>query len=108
MIAGLERKALHALSVQLGDGTPLDCPPLRSPAFLVRRHDVNEGMRIAVIKLYKLALNRHRLVFIVGGGEGVVGIGRPRARERQHQQKHPALHLRSPPGNGPFASLRLL
>jgi hypothetical protein len=37
-------------------------------------------MRIAVLEIYELALDRHQLVLEIGGGKGMMGVSR-RARE---------------------------
>ena len=66
--------------IELTHRFPLDCPALHL-SIRVRRHHLQQRMRIAIHKLQQLAVNGQLLVFRVGGTERVMRRRLPAAEQ---------------------------
>ena len=85
---GFERFTRDTVTAQLPAGAPFYRPGLHR-TFVIRRFDVNKGVRIAIEELNQLALNGDGLILEISGRERVVSntFVRAQSGRRRDQQK---------------------
>src|SRR5215203_4684826 len=98
VITGLQRFSGNTLTAELTGAAPLN-GVAHHRSILLLHHHVHEGVRISKQELHQLTLVRHRLIFQVGGGEGVMGVclraNEARCRDKANYQQ--TLHSVVPP-----------
>ena len=97
VIAGFQRDARNALLRELLARAPFDRPSLHV-ALVVRRFDMNEGVRVPVEELDQVPFDLLDLVLEVGCRERMVGLDGlcPERHANDHQKTRRAFHVPPP------------
>lgn len=88
LIAGLECLAVDVVARQENPRTPFNCPGLHHP-ILIRRHDVDEGMRIANQEIHHRTLDGDFFIDQISGWKCVVRERRRQARGCGNDYENP-------------------